>query len=65
MVRSPPEMNETAFCIARIGEPLKTPDGVDVDFVSIELPDSDSVIDFLQKNYARFAYAAQINKSDK
>ncbi len=48
-------MNQTAFCIARVGEPIETPDGCDVDFVHTELPDTDAVIKLLQDTYARFA----------
>ena len=48
-------MNQTAFCIARVGEPVETPDGCDVDFVHTELPDTDAVIKLLQDTYARFA----------
>ena len=48
-------MTQTAFCIARVGEPVETPDGCDVEFVHTELPDTDAVINFLQDTYARFA----------
>lgn len=48
-------MNQTVFCIARVGEPVETLDGYDVEFVHTELPDTDAVIKFLQDTYALFA----------
>ena len=55
-------MSETPFCIARVGELVETPGDCDIEFVSTELEDADSVIRFLRGTYDRFAtYLADRN----
>ncbi|MGN6545327.1 MAG: hypothetical protein ACTHK7_09790 [Aureliella sp.] len=54
-------MSET-FCIARVGELVERAGDCDIEFVSTELQDADSVIRFLQNTYDRFAtYLADRN----
>jgi len=48
-------MNETAYCRARIGEPIDGEDGMTVEFVTTELTDWDKVVAFLRSTYDRFA----------
>ena len=47
-------MNQIAFCTARVGEPVETPDGDDVNFIHTALPDTESVFNFLKDTYDRF-----------
>jgi hypothetical protein len=58
-------MIDTAFCIARVGEPVNDADGHYINFIDTKLQTVDAVVEFLHATYDRFATLLSDENADR